>query len=92
MLAQIKLEPGGIIAWLLVGLIAGWVAGKIMQGRGYGIIWDTILGLVGAFVGGFVFSWVYEGTWGFWGSLGVAIVGAIILVALVHAVRPGPRM
>ena len=44
--------PGGIIAWLVVGLIAGWLAGLFMRGRGYGMVWDIILGLIGAFVGG----------------------------------------
>ena len=42
--------PGGIIAWLIVGLIAGWLAGLFMRGRGYGMVWDIILGLIGAFV------------------------------------------
>jgi uncharacterized membrane protein YeaQ/YmgE (transglycosylase-associated protein family) len=86
MIAEITLEPGGVIAWLFVGLIAGWLTGKIMQGRGYGIVRDTILGLIGAFLGGYLFSFVYQGTWGFLGSVGVAVVGAIILVALVRAV------
>jgi len=51
LLAAIYLEPGGIIAWLFVGLIAGFLAGKFMRGSGYGIIGDIILGLIGAFSG-----------------------------------------
>jgi uncharacterized membrane protein YeaQ/YmgE (transglycosylase-associated protein family) len=83
------LEPGGIIAWLVVGLIAGWLAGVVMKGGGYGIIGDIVIGIVGAFVGGFVFSLLTGGgTAGFWGSIAVAFVGAVILIAIVRAL-PG---
>jgi uncharacterized membrane protein YeaQ/YmgE (transglycosylase-associated protein family) len=83
------LEPGGIIAWLVVGLIAGWLAGVVMKGGGYGVIGDIIVGLVGAFVGGFVFSLITGGgSAGFWGSIAVAFVGAVIAIAIVRAL-PG---
>ena len=83
------LEPGGIIAWLLVGLVAGWLAGVVMKGGGYGIIGDIVVGIVGAFVGGFVFSLITGGgTAGFWGSIAIAFVGAVILIAIVRAL-PG---
>ena len=83
------LEPGGIIAWLVVGLIAGWLAGLVMKGGGYGLIGDIVIGIVGAFVGGFVFSLITGGgTAGFWGSIAVAFVGAVILIAVVR-VLPG---
>jgi uncharacterized membrane protein YeaQ/YmgE (transglycosylase-associated protein family) len=83
------LEPGGIIAWLVVGLIAGWLAGLVMKGGGYGVIGDIVIGIVGAFVGGFVFSLITGGgTAGFWGSIAVAFVGAVILIAVVRAL-PG---
>ena len=52
------IEPGGIIAWLLVGLIAGWLTGKVMRGGGYGALRDIILGIVGAFIGGIVMSFL----------------------------------
>jgi uncharacterized membrane protein YeaQ/YmgE (transglycosylase-associated protein family) len=84
-----NLEPGGIIAWLVVGLIAGWLAGLVMKGGGYGVIGDIVIGIVGAFVGGFVFSLITGGgTAGFWGSIAVAFVGAVILIAIVRAL-PG---
>jgi uncharacterized membrane protein YeaQ/YmgE (transglycosylase-associated protein family) len=83
-----NLEPGGIVAWLVVGLISGWLAGVVMKGGGYGIIWDIILGLVGAFLGGLVFSFFVQGTTGFWGSIAVSFVGACILIAIVRAVAP----
>ena len=83
------LEPGGIIAWLVVGLVAGWLAGVVMKGGGYGILGDILVGLVGAFVGGLVFSLITGGgTAGFWGSIGVAFVGAVILIAILRAL-PG---
>jgi uncharacterized membrane protein YeaQ/YmgE (transglycosylase-associated protein family) len=83
------LDPGGIIAWLVVGLIAGWLAGLVMKGGGYGVIGDIVIGIVGAFVGGFVFSLITGGgTAGFWGSIAVAFVGAVILIAIVRAL-PG---
>jgi uncharacterized membrane protein YeaQ/YmgE (transglycosylase-associated protein family) len=83
------LDPGGIIAWLVVGLIAGWLAGVVMKGGGYGVVGDIVIGLVGALVGGFVFTLITGGgTAGFWGSIAVAFVGAVILIAIVRAL-PG---
>lgn len=88
MFAQIALTPGGIISWLVVGLLAGWLAGLFMQGSGFGILTDIIVGLVGAFIGGLVFSLLVEGEVGFWGSIGVAFVGACIVVGIVRALAP----
>jgi uncharacterized membrane protein YeaQ/YmgE (transglycosylase-associated protein family) len=83
------LEPGGIIAWLVVGLVAGWLAGLVMKGGGYGVVGDIVVGIIGAFVGGFVFALITGGgTAGFWGSIAVAFVGAVILIAIVRAL-PG---
>ena len=45
------LNPGGIIAWLIVGLVAGWLAGQFMKGGGYGLVGDIVMGVIGAFVG-----------------------------------------
>jgi uncharacterized membrane protein YeaQ/YmgE (transglycosylase-associated protein family) len=92
MLAEIVLNPGGIVAWLIVGLIAGWLAGLLMRGGGYGVIGDIIVGLIGAFIGGLLFSMLVQGDTGFWGSIGVAFVGACILVAIVRAVSPRRRV
>jgi uncharacterized membrane protein YeaQ/YmgE (transglycosylase-associated protein family) len=81
------LQPGGIIAWLVIGLLAGWLAGVIMPGPGFGLIGDLIVGLVGAFIGGLILSLLVPNeTFGFWGSFVVALIGACILVAIVHAV------
>ena len=87
--ADFSLNPGGIIAWLVAGLIAGWLTGLFMKGSGYGIIWDIVLGLVGAMVGGFLFGFFVHGDVGFWGSILVSFVGGCIVVAIFRAVAPG---
>lgn len=80
-----------LIVFIILGAIAGWLAGKIMSGHGYGVIWDVILGIVGAFVGGFIFSLIF-GTQptGLVISFIVALIGACILVAIVHLVKREP--
>ncbi len=76
------------IAWLLAGLIAGWLTGKIMKGSGYGFFVDILLGIAGAFVGGFIARTVgLELHGGFIYSTLVALAGAIILVALVRLIK-----
>ena len=80
--------PGGIIAWLVVGLISGWLAGLFMRGRGYGIVWDIVIGLIGAFVGGLICSFFVQGMAGFWGTVLVSFIGACILIAIVRAISP----
>ena len=80
------LNPGGLIAWLVIGLLAGWLAGVIMPGKGFGFIGDLIVGLIGAFLGGLLMNvLVPDQTFGFWGSFVVALIGACILVAIIHA-------
>jgi uncharacterized membrane protein YeaQ/YmgE (transglycosylase-associated protein family) len=81
---MVDLNPGGILMWIVVGLLAGWITGLLMRGGGYGIIGDLILGLVGALVGGFLASFFIAGSFGFIGSLIIAILGAVIVVALVR--------
>jgi uncharacterized membrane protein YeaQ/YmgE (transglycosylase-associated protein family) len=88
MFAEIDLQPGGIISWLIIGLIAGWLTGLFFKGQGYGILMDLILGLIGAFIGGLIVSLVATGPVGFWGSIVVAFIGAVILVAIVRALSP----
>ena len=84
------LEPGGILAWLIVGLIAGWLAGQFMKGGGYGIVGDIVVGIIGAFVGGLIFSFLMPGSEvGLIGSIVVAFIGAVVLIALLRAVTGG---
>jgi uncharacterized membrane protein YeaQ/YmgE (transglycosylase-associated protein family) len=74
----------GLIGWIVIGLIAGWLAGKIARGAGYGCITDIILGLVGSVLGGWLFMKLGIMGGGFLYSLAAATVGAIILVTIVH--------
>jgi uncharacterized membrane protein YeaQ/YmgE (transglycosylase-associated protein family) len=85
----VDLDPGGLIAWIIVGLVAGWLAGQFMKGGGYGLVGDLVMGLIGAFVGGLLFSLLLPGSEvGLIGSIIVAFIGAVVLIALVRAL-PG---
>lgn len=79
----------GIIAWIIIGIIAGWITGKLMKGSGFGAIMDMIVGLVGALIGGFISSRLGMGGVGDHGlvmSIVIAVVGAVILTLLVRLV------
>jgi len=76
-----------LLWFLLIGLIAGWLAGKIMQGSGYGVIGDLVLGIIGAMIGGHIFAWFGILTYGFIGDVIVATIGAILLVVLVRLIK-----
>jgi uncharacterized membrane protein YeaQ/YmgE (transglycosylase-associated protein family) len=78
----------GILAWLVVGLIAGWLASMVMRGGGYGLIGDIIVGIVGALIGGFLASTLLNIPDAMTGinitSILVAFVGAVILIAILR--------
>ena len=79
---------GGLIWWILVGLIAGWLAGKVMKGSGFGVLMDIVVGIVGAIVGGWIFGRL--GGFPFGGTLGtivVAFAGAVIFLWLVRLIK-----
>jgi len=57
----VDLAPAGLLAWLIAGLMAGWLAGQVMKGRGYGVRGDIVVGIVGAFLGGLLFSFLMPG-------------------------------
>jgi uncharacterized membrane protein YeaQ/YmgE (transglycosylase-associated protein family) len=78
----------GLITWILVGLIAGWLAGQVMKGGGYGVLVDIILGILGGVVGGWVFGLL--GIWpggGLIAAIIVAFVGAVILVGISRLLK-----
>lgn len=82
------MEPMGLLAWVVVGLIAGWLASQVMPSR-FGIVGDTIIGMIGALVGGFIFEALgSSGTTGLniW-SIFVAFVGAVVMLFLIRAVN-----
>ncbi len=78
----------GFIVWIVVGLIAGWLAGVVMKGGGYGVLVDIILGILGGIIGGWIFGLL--GIWpggGLIGSIIVAFVGAVILVGITRLIK-----
>jgi uncharacterized membrane protein YeaQ/YmgE (transglycosylase-associated protein family) len=80
----------GFIFWILVGLIAGWLTGKLMSGEGYGPIMDIVVGILGALAGGFLMSHLFgAGPGGFMYSIVVAVIGAVILTVLLRLVTKG---
>lgn len=85
-LFALALQPGGILAWIVVGLLAGWLAGLITRAEGFGCFGNIVIGLLGAAIGGFLFS-LFGSTdrAGFWESVAVATLGAIVLLALARA-------
>ena len=76
-----------IIGAVVIGILAGWIAEQIM-GREHGLLTNLVVGVVGAFLGAFIASAVGIGFAGFWGSLLVSTVGAIVLLPLVGMLRP----
>lgn len=82
-----------LLAWIVLGLIAGFVASKLVSGTGQGAVMDIVLGVVGAVLGGWLFnSFGMAGVSGFnLYSLLVAVVGAVVLLVVYHAVSRGAR-
>jgi uncharacterized membrane protein YeaQ/YmgE (transglycosylase-associated protein family) len=80
-----------IIAWIVLGLLAGWIAGMVMRGGGYGIVGDIVLGILGAIIGGWI-TQILTGQDLVNGfnvlSLVVAVIGAIVLIAISRAISP----
>jgi uncharacterized membrane protein YeaQ/YmgE (transglycosylase-associated protein family) len=76
-----------IIFWLIIGAIAGWLAGQLMRGGGFGLIGNIIVGIVGAVVGGWFFSLLGLSADGTIGSLVTATVGAILLLFVVSLIK-----
>jgi uncharacterized membrane protein YeaQ/YmgE (transglycosylase-associated protein family) len=81
----------GILSWIVVGLIAGWLAGTVMKGSGFGLLGDIIIGIVGALVGG----WLSESVFG-WGvgvsgfnltSIFIAFLGAVVVLFVLRLLR-----
>ena len=88
-LLALQLNPGGILSWLIVGLVAGALAGRVVRGRGFGCLVDIIVGVAGAFIGGILVGVFIQGVAGFWESLVVAFIGAVVLLGAVRLVSGG---
>jgi uncharacterized membrane protein YeaQ/YmgE (transglycosylase-associated protein family) len=76
-----------IVYILIVGLIAGWLAGKIMKGKGFGLVGDLVVGVLGAIVGSWIFWALGLGVYGILGSIVVALIGALLLLYIVRLVK-----
>lgn len=76
-----------LILFLVVGVVAGWMAGRIMKGGGFGLLGDMVVGVIGAFVGGWVFGLLGIATGGILGLLITALVGALVLLFVIRLVK-----
>jgi uncharacterized membrane protein YeaQ/YmgE (transglycosylase-associated protein family) len=81
------MQGTNLIYFLLIGLVAGWLAGKVMKGSGYGLIGDLVIGVVGAFLGGWIFGLLHIAAGGLIGLLVTAFVGAVVLVWLLRMIK-----
>ncbi len=79
----------GIIWFLAVGIISGWLAGKLFKGKGFGLVGDLVIGILGAVVGSWLFGLVGIAAWGFIGNIIIAVVGALVLLYVVRMVKTG---
>ena len=78
----------GFAIWIIVGLVAGWLAGQFMKGGGYGVVVDIILGLLGGLLGGWLFGLLgIPSSGGMIGSIVVAFIGAVILVGITRLLK-----
>ena len=76
-----------ILTWAFVGLVSGWLAGVVMKGRGYGIVANICLGIVGACIGGFMLGLLGIYASGIIGNTVVAFLGSLVVIGLVRALR-----
>ena len=77
----------GLIWFLLIGLIAGWLAGRVMRGGGFGVVGDMIIGVIGALIGGWLFGQLGIAAGGLIGAIITAFVGAVIFILLLRLIR-----
>lgn len=75
------------ILWIIIGALAGWIAGQVMKGGGFGLLGNIVVGIVGSFIGGWLFGMLGIGAGNLISSLVAAVVGAIILLYVVRLVR-----
>lgn len=89
--SNLNLRPGSWLAWILVGLIAGAIAARVVAGRGFGCIADIVVGVAGALIGGYLLGAIFNvsGSVGFWGSIIVAFIGAAVLLSALKLLSGG---
>ena len=79
--------PQGIIIWLVIGAIAGWLAGQIVKGGGFGLVGDIIIGIIGSVIGGWIFGSYVVGAPGIVGAIIGSTIGAVVLLFIIRLVR-----
>ncbi len=82
-----NMSTQNLLLFLCIGVVAGWLAGKIMRGGGFGLFGDMVVGVIGAFLGAWLFGRLGIVTWGLAGALITALVGAMILLFLIRLVK-----
>jgi uncharacterized membrane protein YeaQ/YmgE (transglycosylase-associated protein family) len=94
-LVSVTLDPGSILVWALIGLVAGFLATKVMTGHGKGLVTDMVVGIIGAIAGGFLARYVGATTTvtshSIFVEIVIAFVGAVILLAILRALGVGKR-
>jgi uncharacterized membrane protein YeaQ/YmgE (transglycosylase-associated protein family) len=80
----IDMNTRNLLIFLCIGIVAGWLAGKIMRGSGFGLLGDMVIGVIGAWLGGWLFGRLGIATWGLAGTLITALVGALLLLFLIR--------
>jgi uncharacterized membrane protein YeaQ/YmgE (transglycosylase-associated protein family) len=81
------MEPQGIIIWLIIGAVAGWLAGQIVKGGGFGLVGDIIVGIIGSIIGGWIFGTYVVGVPGIGGAIIGSTIGAVVLLFILKLIR-----
>ncbi len=76
-----------LLYFLIIGAVAGWLAGQIMKGKGFGLLGNLVVGIVGSFIGGFLFGFLQIRAFGSLGELVAAVIGAMVLLWLIAKIK-----
>ena len=82
-----QIDVATLVIWILIGLIAGWLAGVVTKGSGFGLVGNIVIGIIGAILGGVVLGAIGVDPGGFVGEVVQAFIGALVLLALIAIVR-----
>lgn len=78
-----------ILIWIISGIIAGWLAGVIVRGAGFGLLWDLVIGVIGGLIGGFLAGLVGLQPASWLGQIIVSALGGVVFVGFLHLIHPG---
>ena len=79
--------PHDLIWVLVIGVVTGWLAGKLVTGQGLGLIADMVIGILGAFLGDKLADFLHVNVNGFWESFGMSVVGAVVLLVVIRVIK-----